>query len=90
MIYGRVLGNVVSTVKHPTFIGRALLIVQPLDGNGADDGDSFLAVDNAQAGPGARVIVLSEGSGIRQIIGNPESPIRRLIVGIVDHASRDV
>ena len=84
MIYGRVIGNVVSTVKHPTYLGRTLLMVQPLDERGEDDGDSFLAVDNAQAGVGDRVLVLSEGNGIRQLIGIKELPIRRLIVGIVD------
>ena len=84
MIYGRVIGNMVSTVKHPTYQGRTVLIVQPLDENSQDDGESFLAVDNAQAGVGDRVLVLSEGSGIRQILGIKELPIRRLIVGIVD------
>ncbi len=84
MTYGRVMVNVVSTVKHPTYLGHAVLIVQPLNERGEDDGDSFLAVDRAQAGPGDRVIVLSEGNGIRQLIGINELPIRRLIVGIVD------
>lgn len=89
MIYGRVIGTVVSTVKHHTFMGRTLLMVQPLDENSQDDGESFLAIDNAQAGVGDKVIVLSEGNGIRQIIGVKELPIRRLIVGIVDSVSTD-
>jgi microcompartment protein CcmK/EutM len=81
----RVLGDVVSTVKHPTYGGRALLIVQPIDAAGADLGPSFLAVDHAQAGPGDRVIVMSEGNGVRQILGiGAQVPIRSLIVGIVD------
>jgi microcompartment protein CcmK/EutM len=84
MIYGRVIGTVVSTVKHPTYLGRTLLMVQPLNEHSQDDGESFLAVDNAQAGVGDKVIVLSEGSGIRQLLGATELPIRRLIVGIVD------
>ncbi|MFT5434598.1 MAG: ethanolamine utilization protein EutN [Myxococcota bacterium] len=84
MILARVIGNVVSTAKHPTYQGRSVMIVQPLDEAGDDDGDSFLAVDNSQAGPGDRVLVLSEGGGIRQILGIKELPIRRLIVGIVD------
>jgi len=84
MIYGRVIGNMVSTIKHPTYHGRAVMIVQPLDEHNEDDGDSFLAVDNAQAGVGDRVLVLSEGGGIRQILGIQQLPIRRLIIGIVD------
>lgn len=83
MILGKVLGNVVSTVKHPGYAGHKLMIVQPLDGAGAADGDSFLAVDNVQAGAGDTVIVLCEGNGIRQLLGGTP-PIQRLIVGIVD------
>lgn len=87
MILGKVIGNVTSTVKHPGFLGRAVMIVQPLDERLAYDGESFLAVDDVQAGPGDTVIVLSEGNGIRQILGG-QPPIRRLIVGIVDAVTR--
>lgn len=81
----RVLGNVTATVKHPAFAGRTLLVVQPLDERGADTGDSFIAVDNAQAGPGDRVIVLTEGNGVRQIVKQGDQvPIRSMVVGIVD------
>ena len=52
----RVVGNVVATAHHPAFDGRKLLIVQPLDENGGDQGD-FLAVDMAQAGVGDLVLV---------------------------------
>lgn len=84
MIFARVIGTVVSTVKHPTYLGRTLLAVQPLDERGQDDGDSFLAVDDVQAGVGDRVVILCEGNGIRQLLGVTELPIQRLIVGIVD------
>ena len=81
----RVLGNVTATVKHPAFAGRTLLVVQPLDEHGVDRGDSFVAVDNAQAGAGDRVIVLTEGNGVRQIVKQGDQvPIRSMVVGIVD------
>jgi microcompartment protein CcmK/EutM len=81
----RVCGNVVATARHPSFDGRKLLIVQPLDEKGAEVGDSFLAVDMVQAGPGDTVLVNREGNGNRQILGmGPIVPIRSLIVGIVD------
>ena len=81
----RVLGSVTATVKHPAFAGRTLLVVQPLDEHGADTGDSFIAVDHAQAGPGDRVLVLTEGNGVRQIVKQGDQvPIRSLVVGIVD------
>lgn len=81
----RVLGNITASVKHPAYAGRTLLLVQPLDAAGADLGDSFVAVDDAQAGPGDRVLVLTEGNGVRQILnGGDQVPIRSLVVGIVD------
>lgn len=81
----RVIGTVVATEKHPAYTGHTLMIVQPMDERGSDTGPSFLAVDCAQAGPGDRVLVMSEGNGVRQILaaGTPP-PIRSLIVGIVD------
>jgi len=84
MILCRVLGNVVATVKHAGLQGRAVFAVQPVETDGSDSGESFLAVDHAQSGPGDVVIVLREGNGIRQILGDAKSPVRCLIVGVVD------
>jgi len=74
-----------ATVKHPAFVGRTLLVVQPLDERGTDSGASFVAIDNVQAGVGDMVLVLTEGNGVRQILGQGDQvPIRSIIVGIVD------
>ena len=84
----RVRGNVVGTAHHPSFDGQKLLVVQPVDENLSDTGDSFLAVDTVQAGPGDVVLVSAEGNGTRQILKmGPIVPIRSLIVGIVDKVS---
>ena len=80
----RVTGNVVATVKHPTYRGHKLMIVQPLDEKGKDAGSSFLAVDLVQAGPGDTVLVMQEGNGVRQILKEKVLPIRSIIIGIVD------
>lgn len=81
----RVLGPVVSTIKHPTYHGEKLLSVQPVDASGASLGASYLAVDRAQAGEGDLVLVLTEGTGTRQIFGGTDLlPIRSVVVGIVD------
>ena len=85
----RVLGPVVATRKHPAFQGRALLVVQPLDEAGRPVGESFLALDSAQAGRGDVVLVLREGNGVRQVLGDASLPIRSLIVGIVDQVFVD-
>lgn len=82
----RVVGPMWAAAKHPAFEGRALFIVQPIDERGAAVGASFVAVDNAQAGVGDTVLVLTEGTGVRQILKQGDIvPIRSLIVGIVDH-----
>ena len=81
----RVLGPVVATVKHPTYIGEKLLGVQPVDADGETPiGDSYLAVDRVQAGEGDLVLVLTEGTGVRQIFGVDMLPIRSVIVGFID------
>jgi microcompartment protein CcmK/EutM len=74
-----------AAAKHPAFAGRTLLVVQPLDERGGDAGQSFVAVDHAQAGVGDKVLVLTEGNGVRQILKAGDIvPIRSIIVGIVD------
>ena len=81
----RVIGNVVASAKHPLYRGHKLMVVQRIDEHGVDAGESFLAVDCAQAGPGDTVVVMSEGNGVRQILNMGDRvPIRSLIVGIVD------
>jgi ethanolamine utilization protein EutN len=85
----KVLGPVVATAKHPAFIGKKTLTVQPIDSQGRPVGESFIAMDNVQAGQGDVVLVMNEGSGIRQILDEPKSPCRALIVGIVDMVDED-
>ncbi len=82
----RVIGTVVGAARHPMYAGRKLMVVQRVDEQGRDSGESFLAVDQVQAGPGDRVIVMSEGNGVRQVLDQGQQvPIRSIIVGIVDH-----
>jgi ethanolamine utilization protein EutN len=81
----RVVGPLWAAAKHPAFAGRALFVVQPVDEHGKDTGTSFVAVDRVQAGAGDKVIVLTEGTGVRQILQAGDIvPIRSVIVGIVD------
>jgi len=82
----RVVGPMWAAVKHPAYAGRSLFVVQPIDEHGKDAGGSFVAIDSVQAGVGDKVIVLTEGNGVRQILKMGDIvPIRSIIVGIVDH-----
>lgn len=86
MILARVLGTVVATEKHPAFHARKLLVVQPLTEKLEAFGKSFLAIDDkSSAGKGDVVLVLREGTGVRQIVGDKMAPIRSCVVGVVDH-----
>jgi ethanolamine utilization protein EutN len=86
----RVLGTVVATEKHPSFHARKILVVQPLDEQLAPLGKSYLAVDNtSSAGKGDVVLVMNEGSGARQVLGDKQAPIRSLIMGVVDRIDVD-
>lgn len=88
MNLARVLGPVVATEKHPSFAGLKLLVVQPVDELLANLGKSFLAVDHSSgAGKGDLVLVLTEGGGSRQVLGDKQAPIRAVIVGVVDQVS---
>lgn len=81
----RVLGTVTATEKHPAFAARRMMVVQPVDEARQPSGKSFLAVDeSSQAGPGDLVLVLREGNGVRQVLGDKTLPIRSLIVAVVD------
>lgn len=84
MILAKVKGNVVATMKHPSYKGHKILIVQPIDDLGNDKGDSFLAQDAVQAGPGDVVLVAREGNTARQLLGTADDPFHAVIVGIVD------
>lgn len=84
MKLAKVIGTVVSTIKHPTYAARTTLLCQPLSPQGAPMGAQVIAVDHAQAGVGDTVLVLTEGTGVRQLLGDDAGPIRSLIVGIVD------
>ena len=80
-----VVGNVNSTVKHPTLEKHKLLVTQPLMANGSSpDGPPLLAVDRLGAGAGERVILTSDGKAIREMFGVENSPIRWAVMGIVD------
>ncbi len=84
MILGKVVGTVVTTVSHPHYKNRKLLVVQPLGLLGEKPDDDFIAVDNARAGVGDTVLVNREGGGARQVLNNPDACIISVIVGIVD------
>jgi ethanolamine utilization protein EutN len=94
MQIGRVVGQAVATVKHPSLSGWRLLLLQLLTADRKDDGDPVLAIDNLGARTGDLVIACSEGRAARELMNQKNSPVRWLVLGICDswepdgHANR--
>jgi ethanolamine utilization protein EutN len=86
---GRVIGEVVSTVKHASLAGRKLLVVDMLATDRTPLGESVLAVDSVDAGVGDFVLVVDEGSSAAVVTGLSDPPIRTVIVGVVDRVDAD-
>jgi microcompartment protein CcmK/EutM len=84
MILGRVKGVVVATIKHPIWKGRRALIVDRISPDGNDLGNYLVAFDSVDATVGQIVLVIDEGNSARQVIGDPNAPVRSVIIGIVD------
>jgi ethanolamine utilization protein EutN len=84
MLLARVEGNVVATRKHPSFEGWRLLICQPIGLNGTPEGVPQVAIDSHGAGLHERVVISSDGAAARKAVGNEKSPVRWMVVGIVD------
>ncbi len=80
---GRIIGNVVCTMKNATLEGRKLLLVQPVDRYGRDKGRAFVAVDAVGAGVG-ETIYWCRGREASFPFLPREVPTEATIVGIVD------
>lgn len=84
MIIGKVVGTVVTTISHPHYKDRRLLVVQPMVMPGEKSDEDFIALDATQAGIGDTVLVNREGGGARQVLKNPDACVISVIVGIID------
>ena len=48
----------------------------------------MIALDRVDAGIGDQVLILSEGNGVRQLMGG-QPPVRSLVVAVVDRIDRE-
>lgn len=88
MKLAKVIGHVVSTVKVNSHQGLKLMVVQQVGLDGKTEGDSFIAVDHAQAGTGDFVLIMEEGGSARKLLENPEGAVDAIIVGVVDKVEK--
>jgi ethanolamine utilization protein EutN len=88
MLLARVEGNVIATRKHPSFEGWRLVICQPIGKCGTPEGVPQVAIDAHGAAVHQRVIISSDGAAARKAVGSEKSPVRWMIVGIVDEEEK--
>ena len=90
MTLGTVRGHIVSTINHPFYDGKKLLLVDKEDFSGKPGG-YLIAIDGGvNPGVGERVLMIDEGNSARQIINDENAPLRSIIVAIVDHVSLEI
>ena len=73
-------GHVTSTVKHRSLEGWRLLIAVPESPDLAPQ----VVIDNLGAAIGQRVMISSDGSEARKMVGSQLSPARWSVMGIID------
>jgi ethanolamine utilization protein EutN len=84
MFLARVEGNLVATRKHPSLDGWRLLVCQPISGAGEPEGGPQVAIDPLGAGMHQHVVISSDGAAARKAVGDEKSPVRWIVIGIVD------
>ena len=84
MLISRVIGEIVSTRKHPSHEGQKILLVQPLQLDGTIRGNALVAMDAAGAGVGDLVLVALDGYSAMSSVGRPNSPIDMAVIGVID------
>jgi microcompartment protein CcmK/EutM len=87
MQLGRVIGNVVCTIKNDALEGKKLMLVQPVDMNLQDKGRAIVAVDSVGAGSG-ELIYWCRGKEASFPWPDQEVPTEASIVGIIDELHR--
>ncbi|NMO90976.1 EutN/CcmL family microcompartment protein [Actinomycetospora sp. TBRC 11914] len=86
MQLGRVLGQVVATVRSPGFENVSLLLVQDATAESDPEPETFVAVDLVGAGNGD-VVLMTTGSAARVAAGD-RTPTDRAVVAIADSVIR--
>ncbi len=87
MQLARIDGTITSTACHPSMRKGRTVICQPLDADHRPDGPPVLALDPLGAGLHQIVFFTTDGSETRRVVNDEHSPLRNLILAIVDPAT---
>jgi microcompartment protein CcmK/EutM len=84
MFLARVEKKVISSIKHKSYDGKTLFIVQPILPDGTAKGEEWIAVDYVGSGVGD-IVVCGGAPGVAKSVFNLDlAPIRTLMLAIVD------
>lgn len=84
MFLAKVKKRVVSVQKHEAYEGKTVFVVQPIEPDGTEVGNEWVAMDYVGSGIGD-VVVCGGAPGVAQSVFKLErAPIRTLIMAIVD------
>ena len=84
MLFGRVKGRAICTLKYPGTEGLKLLVVQPLDKDMRPKGSMQVAGDVVQAGSGDLCVMVRSREAALAIPDINFVPVDLALVGIVD------
>ena len=84
MFLAKVKKSVIGTAKHAAYQGKTLFVVQPVQPNGAEKGNEWIAMDYIGAGIGDTVLCGGAPGVAQDVFGLKRAPIRTLIMAIVD------
>lgn len=79
-----VIGYATSTIKHPTYVGWRMIVIQPLNVAHQPEGDPAVAFDKLGAAVGQLVVFNSDGKGARDLVNKDKTPLRYWIAAVVD------
>ena len=84
MIFGRVRGTAVCTIKYPGIEGVKLLVVEPLNKRLEPVGGLQVACDVVQAGPGDLCVMVRSREASLALPDVKFVPVDLALVGIID------
>ena len=84
MIFGRVRGVAISTLKYPQLEGYRLLVVQPLNKRMQPTGPLQVAVDTVEAQEGVFCVMVRSREAALSLPGDKFVPVDLSIIGLVD------
>ncbi len=83
MILSRVVGTVVADTRSDHVPGARFLLAAPCTENGTISGEPMVVLDLMGAGRD-EIVLVSQGSSVRQTETTKDQPLDAIIIGIVD------